>query len=63
MPISDSRVNTLLFSLSPVPFNPTTRPYPINWFSRTPSTSAMSLIRTSARAGIAWKCPGQAEGR
>ena len=26
MPISDSRVKTLLLSLSPVPFSPTTRP-------------------------------------
>ena len=53
IPISDCRVKTALSNLSPVPFSPTTRPYPTSWFSRMPSTSAISLIRTcaAARAG------------
>src|SRR4051812_25417966 len=38
---------TLAWSLSPVPFRPTTMPYPTSWFSRTPSKDARSLIRTA----------------
>ena len=45
------RVKTESF-LSPVPCRPTTRPYPINWLSRTPEKVAISLIRT-AWAGTA----------
>jgi hypothetical protein len=44
-------VKGLFLNESPVPFRPTTSPYPTSWFSRTPSTVAISLIRTSDPEG------------
>ena len=35
---------------SPVPFKPTTMPYPTSMFSRTPSNSTISLMRDLASA-------------
>src|SRR5919108_1149297 len=44
--LMDCVVNAV-FPPSPVPFKPTTRPYPINWLSRTPAMFEMSLTRAA----------------
>src|SRR5450755_3517227 len=38
--------------LSPVPFKPTTRPYPTNWLSRTPSIDTRSFKRVQEGAAL-----------
>src|ERR1700733_7331286 len=45
--MSDWMVKGAWLVWSPVPFKPTTRPYPTSWLVRTPCTCAMSLMRSA----------------
>lgn len=52
IPSRDWRVNGELRKESPVPFRPTTRPYPTSWLVRTPSMETMSLMRDWASTAL-----------